>query len=75
MTWQQELAADQREHFSRLVAAGSGWHAYTLDAAEKLVRTEPMIYAGLVAHVESVIGPEATKAARRALAWFTKGRA
>lgn len=75
MSWQQSLARDQRDHFDRLLAAGPGWFPYVLDAAERLVRDEPMLHAGLVAHVEGVIGPKATAAARKALEWFVgRGR-
>jgi hypothetical protein len=69
--------AQARDHLQRLVhEGGSGWHAYVLDRAEKLVRSEPMVHAGLVAELEQHIGPEATAKARKALEWFHKrGRA
>lgn len=76
MKWQQELAQQQREHFAALVKdGGAGWHPYALDAAEKLVKAEPMIHAGLVAHVEQVIGAKDLPKARKALEWFHKNGA
>jgi hypothetical protein len=71
-----DLRTDARSHMKRLVTeGGSGWHAYALDAAEQLVKADPIAHGGLVAAVEGEIGPEATKAARRALASFAKNGA
>lgn len=63
-----------RDRLAQLAAADPGWHAYALSEAEELVRDDPMVNGGLVAEVETQIGPEATKAARRALEWFNKQR-
>lgn len=68
-----DLRADVRSHYLHLARdGGPGWHAYALDAAEQLVKADPITHGGLVSAVELEIGPDATKAARRALAWFAK---
>lgn len=71
----QAERAKAREHLSRMVDAGPGWHPYALDRAEQLVREDPFIHGGLVAELEKQVGAEATKKARRAIDWFAgKGR-
>lgn len=73
MSWQQDIAKDQREHFANLLReGGKGWHPYVLDAAESLVRSDPMMHAGLVAAVEKQIGEKSVRSARRALERFQK---
>jgi hypothetical protein len=66
------LRAQTHERFGPLIAAGPGVHPYALDAAEKLVKEDPALHHGLVAAVEIKIGPQATKAARKAIEWFRR---
>jgi len=63
-----------REHFTQMVRLSTGTHPYALDAAERIVKSDPQVHGGLVALVESEIG-DALPAARKALNWFNgKGR-
>jgi hypothetical protein len=42
-----DLRADARSHMKRLVTEGGpGWHAYALDAAEQLVKADPIAHGG-----------------------------
>ena len=68
----QDHRTQTLERFAALVKAGPGVHPYALDAAEQLVKDDPVLHGGLVAEVEKQIGEKGVKAARRALDWFRR---
>lgn len=65
-----QLRQSARERCLWLCDAGPGVHPYAIDQAERLVKAEPHIHAGLVAAVGEHIGPAACVVANRALSWF-----
>jgi hypothetical protein len=71
MSWQQHDAAKRKAELMRLIQiGGAGWHAYVLDQAQKLAKSQPEFHATLPAAIETNIGPKGAASARKALAWF-----